>query len=98
MKESILAFSDSEMIHISNRFKILSEPSRLKILRALVGGEKNVTQIITETGLMQANVSKQLKILEKNNIVKCRPSGLQRYYSISDFTVLQICNILCKNI
>ena len=90
-----LYFNDQEIKDLSRRFKILSEPSRLKILRALFAGEKCVTEIIEATGLLQANVSKQLKILTEHGILSCRPAGLQRYYSVSDPTILQICNTLC---
>ncbi|MCK5741263.1 MAG: winged helix-turn-helix transcriptional regulator [Chlorobi bacterium] len=88
-------FSESEIGDLANKFKILSEPSRLKILRLLFEGEKCVTDIIEATGLMQANVSKQLKVLQMNNILGCRPQGLKRYYRVTDATVKQICNLLC---
>lgn len=88
-------FSDFELDNLATKFKVLSESSRLKILRSLIDGEKCVTEIIDRTGLMQANVSKQLKILHENGIVNSRPCGLQRFYSLSDFTVLNICNVLC---
>lgn len=88
-------FTDTEIEHLATKFKILSEPSRLKILRSLFSGEKCVTEIIEITGLLQANVSKQLKILQKNGIVDSRPQGLLRYYQLIDFTVLSICNVLC---
>jgi DNA-binding transcriptional ArsR family regulator len=88
-------FTDEEIEHLAAKFKILSEPSRLKILRSLFSGEKCVSEIIEITGLLQANVSKQLKILQKNGIVDSRPQGLQRYYQLIDFTVLSICNVLC---
>ena len=89
-------FSENEIGDLANKFKILSEPSRLKILRLLFEGEKCVTDIIEATGLMQANVSKQLKVLQMNNILGCRPQGLKRYYRVTDGTVKQICNLLCS--
>ena len=88
-------FMESEIEQLSQKFKLLSEPSRLKILRSLFEGEKCVTEIIEATGLMQANVSKQLKIMQSNGILECRPEGLQRFYKVADNTVLDICNILC---
>jgi DNA-binding transcriptional ArsR family regulator len=91
--ETIYSYDDIEQL--AKKFKILSESSRLKILRSLFQGEKSVTEIIESTGLMQANVSKQLKILQSNNFLKCRASGLLRYYSVIDPTTLKICNILC---
>lgn len=89
-------FTDSDIEHLARRFKILSEPSRLKILRTLFSGERCVTDIISETGLLQANVSKQLRILQQNNIVVSRAQGLQRFYKVTDFNVLQICNVICS--
>jgi DNA-binding transcriptional ArsR family regulator len=90
-------FTDTEIKDMASRFKALSEPSRLKILRALFTGEKCVTEIIEKTGLLQANVSKQLKILQRNGVVSCRPSGLQRFYKIADHSVLDLCNTVCKS-
>lgn len=90
-------FTDIQIRDLASRFKILSEESRLKILRALFGGEKCVTDIINATGLLQANVSKQLKILQLNGVVSCRPAGLQRYYSVVDNTVFKICQEVCDN-
>lgn len=89
------AFTDSDIDHLSKKFKILSEGSRLKILSSLFDGEKCVSDIIEETGLMQANVSKQLGILQKQGILDNRTEGLKRYYRVVDFTILQICNVLC---
>jgi len=90
--------TNEQIIKLSTKFKILSEPSRLKILRALFDGEKCVTEIIKNTGLMQANVSKQLKLLEIEGIVSCRPNGLLRFYKIIDNTVINICSQMCKTI
>lgn len=94
--DSYNSFSDLEIEHLAKKFKILSEPSRLKILRSLFSGEKCVTDIINETGLLQANVSKQLKILQESGILDSRSQGLQRFYSVVDFNVLQICNVICS--
>lgn len=89
-------FSDSELEILAGVFKILGEISRLKILRALMDGEKCVTEIINATGLMQANVSKQIKLMENAGILVCRPQGLLRYYRISDQTILEVCHTICK--
>lgn len=87
--------NDEELERLAIRFKILSEPSRLRILRTLFSGEKCVNQVVEETGLLQANVSKQLKHLADENILKCRAEGLKRYYKVIDPTVMNICKILC---
>ncbi len=96
MKKKLLSLSDDDILKLTSLFKILSEPSRLKILRALFSGEKCVSDIIDNTGLLQANVSKQLRILQDSKVVSCRPSGLQRYYRIIDDNIFNICKMVCK--
>jgi DNA-binding transcriptional ArsR family regulator len=96
MTKSIL-FKDMDIEEVASRFKILSETSRLKIIRVLHNRESCVNEIIDETGLQQANVSKQLKILQNAGVVECRPDGLQRYYHIIDKTVINICKLVCKS-
>lgn len=90
-----IKFTDDQIDLLSKKFKILAEPSRLKILSSLACGERCVSDIIKDTGLLQANVSKQLRILFDNGIVEARSEGLLRYYQVIDFTVLQICSVLC---
>ena len=54
---------------VAEFFKVLSEVSRLQVLCSLKSGAKNVTEIIAVTGLGQANVSKQLKMLTQVGMV-----------------------------
>jgi len=88
-------FTDEEIVLMAERFKMLSEGSRLKIIRTLFEGEKCVNDIVQATGLLQANVSKQLKLLDNHGIVECRAKGLMRYYKLVDFTVQKICAAVC---
>lgn len=90
--------NESKISLITNQFKILSEESRLRILYALQNGEKTVSEIIEETGFLQANVSKQLKILLDADILSLRTEGKHHYYSISDTQILKICQIMCTTI
>lgn len=89
-------FSDVDIEILAKVFKVLGEISRLKILRVLKDGEKNVTEIVNATGLMQANVSKQIKLMEKIRILECQPKGLHRYYRIVDPSIFEICDIICR--
>lgn len=95
LEAQIKVLRDENLNSLAAKFKVLSEPSRLKIVRTLIQCEKCVTDIINDTELMQANVSKQLKILQQAGILTCRPIGLKRYYTLADNTILQICQILC---
>jgi DNA-binding transcriptional ArsR family regulator len=83
---------------VAEYFKVLSEVSRLQVLCCLKTGEKNVSQIIAETGLGQANVSKHLKILTQAGIVKRTPEGVSVIYRISDPIIFQLCDIVCDRL
>lgn len=80
--------SDSQIEEMGLRFKALSEPSRLKILLALAGGELCVEHIAEAVGGNQSAVSHQLKTLKDNRIIKCRRNGKKILYSVSDWHIM----------
>lgn len=89
VKEAVASLPAEESIaEMGARFKVISEPSRLKILLVLSGGELCVEHITTAVGGNQSAVSHQLKILRDNKIIKCRRSGKNVLYAVSDWHVL----------
>jgi DNA-binding transcriptional ArsR family regulator len=76
---------------MAEQFKILSEPSRLKILTTICTNEYNVGEICRLTGLNQANVSKHLTHLKIAGVVACRRVGACRYYRVIDQKFLTLC-------
>ena len=69
---------------VAERFKALSEPARLQILQCLRGGERTVTELVEDTGLGQANVSRHLRVLDTLGFVSRRKDGLFAYYALAD--------------
>lgn len=80
---------------LAERFKALSEPARLQILGALRGQELSVNELVEETGLGQANVSKHLQVLYAMGFVRRRKSGLFVHYALADRKVMQLCDLMC---
>lgn len=80
---------------VAERFRVLSEPTRLQILNVLMDGERSVSELVEETGLNQANVSKHLSLLRSSGYVERRKDGLYAYYSLSDPSVSELCDIMC---
>lgn len=80
---------------IANRFKALSEVSRLKLIIALEEGEKNVSRLMDETGLGQANVSRHLQTLLDAGILARRRDGVTVFYSIADPAIFKMCELVC---
>ena len=83
---------------IADRFKALSEPSRLKLLVSLSNSEKTVGELVSETGLSQANVSRHLNTLTKAGILGRRKDGLNVYYHICDPCIPQLCDVMCGSL
>lgn len=85
--------SDEQIAEMGARFKVISEPSRLKILLVLAGGELCVDHITEAVGGNQSAVSHQLKILRDNKIIKSRRSGKNVLYSVSDWHILAMIGV-----
>jgi ArsR family transcriptional regulator len=83
---------------IADRFRVLGEPMRLKLIAALRDGERNVSELIADTGAQQANVSRHLHTLTQAGILSRRKSGLNVYYFISDPTIFALCEHVCGSI
>lgn len=83
---------------IAERFKMFSEPMRLRLLYAMMDGEKKVSELVEETGGLQANVSKHLGMLLDAGIVARRKQGLNAYYSIADRTTYELCDLVCNSL
>ncbi|XFA73139.1 metalloregulator ArsR/SmtB family transcription factor [Thermosynechococcaceae cyanobacterium Okahandja] len=90
--------SSELLIHVADYFKVLSEPSRLQVLCSLKDGRRNVSEIIQDTGLGQANVSKHLKTLAQAGLVRRYPQGVAVYYEIADPTIFPLCDLVCRRL
>ncbi|KAF1295808.1 transcriptional regulator [Enterococcus sp. JM4C] len=75
---------------VSQLYKVLSDPTRLKILFFLKSGEQNVTAISQAVDMEQSAVSHQLKLLRDNRVVKAQREGKTMLYSLDDHHVLDI--------
>jgi ArsR family transcriptional regulator len=69
---------------VGNIFKVLSDPTRLKIISALELEELCVCDIAALVSQTQPLVSHHLQALRQMNIVKYRRDGKMAFYSISD--------------
>ncbi len=63
---------------LAERFKVFSEPMRLKLVYSLMDGEKSVSELVRETGGMQANVSKHLGMLLDAGARRAQEAGVAR--------------------
>jgi DNA-binding transcriptional ArsR family regulator len=65
-------------------FKVLSEPTRVRILQALSEEELCVCDIAAVVETTSSAISHQLRILRSARLVKSRKDGKMVYYSLDD--------------
>jgi DNA-binding transcriptional ArsR family regulator len=83
---------------IAERFRALGEPARLQLLASLREREKTVNELVTETGLGQANVSKHLRLLHALGFVARRKDGPFVRYTLADESAFALCDLACGGI
>lgn len=71
-------------------FKVLTDPTRLKLLYALGSGELCVCDLSAVTGATVSSVSHHLAALRRTKLVKPRRDGRIIYYSLADAHVQKI--------
>jgi DNA-binding transcriptional ArsR family regulator len=80
---------------IAERFRVLGEPMRIRLLEALRDGEGTVSELQEAIGASQQNVSKHLGVLLRAGIVGRRKQGNFSVYSIVDPVVFSLCEEVC---
>ena len=75
---------------ISETFKALAHPARLKMVVGLIKDECNVAQIQKILGLPQSTISQHLRILRNADIIKGRREGTKTCYKVIDLRVRKI--------
>src|SRR4051812_1298977 len=63
-------------------FQTLADPTRLRIVEALLSGEKAVNDIVNAVDIHQSGVSRHLGLLSEAGFVRVRPDGPKRFYSL----------------
>ena len=71
-------------------FKVLSDPTRIRILSLLAHEEMCVTCIADSLGMTHSAISHQLRLLRATNLVKFTKDGKVVIYSLDDSHVLRL--------
>ena len=83
---------------IAERFRVLGEPTRIKLLDGLRDGEATVLELTARIGTTQQNVSKHLGVLQRAGIVARRKQGNFAHYRIVDEGVYSLCEDVCGSL
>jgi DNA-binding transcriptional ArsR family regulator len=80
---------------IAERFRVLAEPTRIKLLDQLREGPATVGDLREAVGGTQQNVSKHLGVLLAARIVSRSKEGNFSRYAIADDGVFALCEQVC---
>lgn len=83
-------YNEEKAARACDVFRMLSEPSRLKIVVSLMEGELCVYHILQAVGGTQSALSHQLRVLKDNRLLRARRVGQNVYYSLADEHVRQM--------
>ena len=87
---------DRAAVKVSDFVRSLANPTRLRILCALVARECSVTTLATVTGASMSQVSRHLALLRKDHVVKARRERQTIFYALADDTTGKIVATLAE--
>lgn len=90
-RQYLLKFTELESM--SDLFKAMADPGRLKILLALAGQEMCVCDLAALLEVSESAASHQIRILRTMNLVKNRRDGQVLYYRLVDDHVTQLAQV-----
>jgi len=87
-RRALLAPSTVEVL--AETFRVLGDPTRVRILDALSNGELCVCDIAALVGMSESAVSHQMRLLRTMRLVRYRRSGRQVFYAVDDDHILEL--------
>ena len=75
---------------LAETFRVLGDPTRVRILDALSDGELCVCDIAALVRMSESAVSQQLRLLRHMRLVRARRAGRQAFYSDDDNHILEL--------
>lgn len=75
---------------LADTFRVLGDPTRVRILDALRDGELCVNDLATRIGMSESAVSHQLRLLRTMRLVRVRRDGRLAFYAVDDHHILEL--------
>ncbi len=84
------ALPEKDVQALAETFRVLGDPTRIRILNALGTGEVCVNDLATAVGISESAVSHQLRLLRTMRLVRVRREGRMAYYAVDDHHILEL--------
>jgi DNA-binding transcriptional ArsR family regulator len=93
-----LLLSSRTVEEIAETFRVLGDPTRVRILDAMAGGELCVCDIATLVGISESAASHQLRLLRGMRLVRPRRAGRQVFYSVDDQHIVELLKLAVTHV
>src|ERR1700716_3392351 len=89
-RPSAKLLGESAVLALAETFKVLGDPTRVRILDALAQSEVPVCDLADVLGLTQSAVSHQLRLLRSMRLVRSRRDGRHIFYALDDGHIVKL--------
>lgn len=89
-KPTVSTLDEKTAVRMAALFESLSDPTRVRIIAALVAGEVNVGEIVEVLGLSKSAISHQLRGLRDKRVVRSRKQGRQVFIALDDEHIAEL--------
>ena len=83
---------------VAEVFKLLGDPTRVRLVDALSHGERCVCDLASLVGMSESAVSHQLRLLRGARLVRVRRAGRLAFYSLDDHHVVGLLHDTRKHV
>lgn len=88
--QAFAELDDQTSQRLAEIFKLLGDPTRIKLLALLTSDEMRVSDIADALRMGQSAISHQLRVLRNARLVKFRKEGKEAWYSLDDDHVVKL--------
>jgi DNA-binding transcriptional ArsR family regulator len=90
--------TDDQVVELAEMFRLMGDPSRLKIIAACLGAPMCVSDIAAKHGLSQPLVSHHLRLLRAARVLRAQRRGKQIFYEAADEHVTRVINDMADHV
>ena len=87
-----------DVMRVAETFRLLGDPTRVRILDALAGGELCVCDLAQVLDVSESAVSHQLRLLRGVRLVRPRRAGRQVFYRLDDQHIIRLFQQALKHV
>jgi len=83
---------------VAQVFRLLSDPTRVRLVDALSHGERCVCDLAALVGTSESAISHQLRLLRTARLVRVRRTGRMAFYALDDHHVIGLLHDTRKHV